>query len=132
MLFLSYQLPNCDGENQLDNVRYIVERSQSANLKILMGDFNTDAISDQQAYQQIKSLGLFDTFEMAEQKDNGITVEKAIDGWKGHSQEKRLDYIFLNQAKRVLSSQVIFNGKINRLFPTILARSRSHLVGGLI
>ena len=45
------------GENQLDNVRYIVERSQSANLKILMGDFNTDAISDQQAYQQIKSLG---------------------------------------------------------------------------
>ena len=104
-------LPNCDGENQLDNVRYIVERSQSANLKILMGDFNTDAISDQQAYQQIKSLGLFDTFEMAEQKDSGITVEKAIDGWKGHSQEKRLDYIFLNQAKRVLSSQVIFNGK---------------------
>ena len=104
-------LPNCDGEKQLDNVRYIVERSQSANLKILMGDFNTDAISDQQAYQQIKSLGLFDTFEMAEQKDSGITVEKAIDGWKGHSQEKRLDYIFLNQAKRVLSSQVIFNGK---------------------
>ena len=82
-------LPNCDGENQLDNVRYIVERSQSANLKIL----------------------IFDTFEMAEQKDSGITVEKAIDGWKGHSEEKRLDYIFLNQAKRVLSSQVIFNGK---------------------
>ena len=71
----------------------------------------TDAIGDQQAYQQIKSLGLFDTFEMAEQKDSGITVEKAIDGWKGHSEEKRLDYIFLNQAKRVLSSQVIFNGK---------------------
>ena len=109
-------LPNCDGENQLDNVRYIVERSQSANLKILMGDFNTDAISDQQAYQQIKSLGLFDTFEMAEQKDSGITVEKAIDGWKGHSEEKRLDYIFLNQAKRVLSSQVIFNGKNNILY----------------
>jgi maltose 6'-phosphate phosphatase len=104
-------LPNCDGENQQDNIRYIVDRSKSANLKILMGDFNTDAISDQQAYQQIKSLGLFDTFEMAEQKDSGITVEKAIDGWKGHSDEKRLDYIFLNQAKRVLSSQVIFNGK---------------------
>ena len=86
-VILPHQFANCDGENQLDNVRYIVERSQSANLKILMGDFNTDAISDQQAYQQIKSLGLFDTFEMAEQKDSGITVEKAIDGWKGHSQE---------------------------------------------
>ena len=40
-----------------------------------------------------------------------MTVEKAIDGWQGHSQEKRLDYIFLNQAQRVLSSQVIFNNK---------------------
>ena len=36
-------------------------------------------LGDQQAYQQIKSLGLFDTFDMAEQKDSGITVEKAIE-----------------------------------------------------
>lgn len=104
-------LPDCEGENQLDNIRNIVERSQSKNLKILMGDFNTDAISNPQAYQQIKSLGLLDSYELAEQKDSGITVEKAIDGWRSHSEEKRLDYIFLNQAKRVLSSQVIFNGK---------------------
>lgn len=104
-------LPDCEGENQLDNIRNIVERSQSENLKILMGDFNTDAISNPQAYRQIKSLGLLDSYELAEQKDSGITVEKAIDGWQSHSEEKRLDYIFLNQAKRVLSSQVIFNGK---------------------
>ena len=104
-------LPTNKEEKMSDNIQRILKRSQTDNLKILMGDFNTDAISDQQAYQQIKSLGLFDTFEMAEQKDSGITVEKAIDGWKGHSEEKRLDYIFLNQAKRVLSSQVIFNGK---------------------
>lgn len=104
-------LPDCEGENQLDNIRNIVERSHSENLKILMGDFNTDAISNPQAYQQIKSLGLLDSYELAEQKDSGITVEKAIDGWRSHSEEKRLDYIFLNQAKRVLSSQVIFNGK---------------------
>ena len=37
---------------------------------------------------------------MAEQKDSGITVEKAIDGWKGHSQEKRLDYIFFKSGKK--------------------------------
>ncbi len=104
-------LPNAQGENQLDNIRTIVERSQSSNLKILMGDFNTDAITDPQSYQNIKALGLFDSYEMAVQKDTGITVEKAIDGWRNHSEEKRLDYIFLNQAKRVLSSQVIFNGK---------------------
>ena len=109
-------MPNCEGENQLENIRNIVERSQSQNPKILMGDFNTDAITNPQAYEQIKSLGLLDTFELAEQKDSGVTVEKAIDGWRGHSEEKRLDYIFLNQATlnqaiRVLSSQVIFNGK---------------------
>ncbi|THA11250.1 endonuclease/exonuclease/phosphatase family protein [Rodentibacter pneumotropicus] len=104
-------LPDCKGEDQLDNIRNIVKRNRSGNLKILMGDFNTDAISNPQAYQQIKSLGLLDSYELAEQRDSGITVEKAIDGWRGHSEEKRLDYIFLNQAKRVLSSQVIFNGK---------------------
>ncbi|OOF40308.1 MULTISPECIES: endonuclease/exonuclease/phosphatase family protein [Rodentibacter] len=104
-------LPDCEGENQLDNIRNIVKRNRSGNLKILMGDFNTDAINNPQAYQQIKSLGLLDSYELAEQRDSGITVEKAIDGWCGHSEEKRLDYIFLNQAKRVLSSQVIFNGK---------------------
>ncbi|MDC2824662.1 endonuclease/exonuclease/phosphatase family protein [Rodentibacter pneumotropicus] len=104
-------LPDCEGEDQLDNIRNIVKRNRSGNLKILMGDFNTDAISNPQAYQQIKSLGLLDSYELAEQRDSGITVEKAIDGWRGHSEEKRLDYIFLNQAKRVLSSQVIFNGK---------------------
>lgn len=104
-------LPNCDREDQLDNIRTIVERNQSQNLKILMGDFNTDAISDPVSYQKIKCLGLLDTFDIAEQKDSGITVEKAIDGWNGHNEEKRLDYIFLNQPKQVLSSQVIFNGK---------------------
>lgn len=104
-------LPDCEGEDQLDNIRNIVKRNRSGNLKILMGDFNTDAISNPQAYQQIKSLGLLDSYELAEQRDSGITVEKAIDGWRGHSEEKRLDYIFLNQAKKVLSSQVIFNGK---------------------
>ncbi|OOF64097.1 endonuclease/exonuclease/phosphatase family protein [Rodentibacter pneumotropicus] len=104
-------LPDCEGEDQLDNIRNIVKRNRSGNLKILMGDFNTDAISNPQAYQQIKSLGLLDSYELAERRDSGITVEKAIDGWRGHSEEKRLDYIFLNQAKRVLSSQVIFNGK---------------------
>lgn len=103
-------LPNCEGENQLENVKNIVERTENQRLKILLGDFNTDAISDHAAYEAIKSLGLYDGFELAEEKDSGITVEKAIDGWSGHSQEKRLDYIFLNQDKQVLSSRVIFNG----------------------
>lgn len=104
-------LPNCEGEDQLDNIRTIVERSQTDHLKIFMGDFNTDAISDRFAYQAIKDLGLYDTYDLAIEKDAGITVEKAIDGWSNHAQEKRLDYIFINQERRILSSRVIFNGK---------------------
>lgn len=104
-------LPHCEEESQLENIRTIVNRSASQHLKILMGDFNIDAISDEQTYQQIKSFGLIDSYEIAEQKDSGITVEKAIDGWRNHKQEKRLDYIFLTKAKKVLSSQVVFNGK---------------------
>lgn len=103
-------LPDCDGEDQLENVRTIVERSQTERLKILMGDFNTDAISDKKSYEAIKNLGLYDSYELTADKDAGITAEKAIDGWTGHAQGKRLDYIFLNQERSILSSRVIFNG----------------------
>nr|WP_210729412.1 endonuclease/exonuclease/phosphatase family protein [Streptococcus ovuberis] len=103
-------LPNSPGEDQLENIAAIVKRTDQPVLKILLGDFNTDAVSDRPAYEAIKSLGLYDGFELAHVKDSGITVEKAIDGWDGNTQEKRLDYIFLNQEREVLSSQVIFNG----------------------
>ncbi|MBL6538390.1 endonuclease/exonuclease/phosphatase family protein [Streptococcus suis] len=103
-------LPGHPEEDQLENVRKIVNRTSQERLKILMGDFNTDALSDPQAYQAIKNLGLYDSYDLAVEKDSGITVEKAIDGWAGHSQEKRLDYVFLNQERQVQSSRVIFNG----------------------
>lgn len=103
-------LPDSQEENQLENIRSIIERTDSNRLKILMGDFNTDALSNPQAYQAINDLGLYDSYDLAADKDSGITVEKAIDGWAGHSQEKRLDYVFLNQERQVQSSRVIFNG----------------------
>ena len=103
-------LPDSIGENQLENVKTIVNRTDHTRLKLLLGDFNTDALSDRGTYEAIKGLGLFDGYELAEEKDSGITVDKVIDGWSGHHQEKRLDYIFLNQKRRVLSSRVIFNG----------------------
>lgn len=103
-------LPGHPEEDQLENVRKIVNRTSQERLKILMGDFNTDALSDPQAYQAIKNLGLYDSYDLAVEKDSGITVEKAIDGWAGHSQEKCLDYVFLNQERQVQSSRVIFNG----------------------
>lgn len=97
-------------EDQLENIRNIVERTDRQRFKILMGDFNTDALSDRAAYQAIKDLGLYDSYDLAQKKDRGITAAKAIDGWAGHSQEKRLDYIFFSQERPVLSSRVIFNG----------------------
>lgn len=104
-------LPDCQEEDPLDNLRAIVERSNHSRLKILMGDFNTDAISAPADYEAIKGVGLLDTYELAQEKDAGITVSKAIDGWSGHSAEKRIDYIFLNQERQVLSSRIIFNGE---------------------
>ncbi len=104
-------LPDADGESQLDNVKAIVHRTASDHLKLVMGDFNADALDEQSHYQAIKALGLIDSYDLALQKDRGITVAKAIDGWQGQAQEKRLDYIFLTEERRVLSHQVIFNGK---------------------
>lgn len=104
-------LPGCQEEDQLENVQSILSRKSSQNLKLLLGDFNTDALSQPADYQAIKNLGLYDSFELAETKDEGITVLKNIDGWQEHSQEKRLDYLFLSQERRVLSSRVIFNGQ---------------------
>lgn len=104
-------LPDCQEEDPIDNLRAIVERSNHSRLKILMGDFNTDAISAPADYEAMKGVGLLDTYELAQEKDAGITVSKAIDGWSGHSAGKRIDYIFLNQERQVLSSQIIFNGE---------------------
>lgn len=101
-------LPSSE-EDYLDNVRRLVEQNQSSYLKLFMGDFNTDAFSQTEQYQGIKSFGLYDSYELAQHKDSGITVSRSIDGWRSDSENKRLDYIFLNQKKEVLSSQVIFN-----------------------
>ncbi|MDO4814959.1 MAG: endonuclease/exonuclease/phosphatase family protein [Gemella sp.] len=104
-------LPTATDENQLENIQAILDRSDNKNFKIFLGDFNTDAISRKEDYQAILDLGLIDTYVLAKDKDSGITVEKSIDGWRNHSEEKRLDYIFLNKKKEVVSSKVIFNGK---------------------
>ena len=75
-----------------------------------MGDFNTDAISSKEDYEKIKEQGLYDTYEMAEEKDSGITVSKNIHGWDNDMGKKRIDYIFIDRKVKVLKSTVIFNG----------------------
>ena len=104
-------LPTNKEEKMSDNIQRILKRSQTDNLKILMGDFNTDAINSPEDYKMILSQGLYDTYTVAIEKDSGITVGGNIDGWSKSKEEKRIDYIFSNKKIKVLSSKVIFNGK---------------------
>ena len=84
----------------------------------LMGDFNSQADVRGEGYDLVLESGWKDTYLLAEEKDDGITVAEEIDGWReedGRSgsvkNEKRLDYIFCNTPADVCTSQVICNGK---------------------
>ncbi len=104
-------LPTNEDEDMIDNIRTVMDRNRKKNIiKVLMGDFNTDAISASEDYEKIKGQDLYDTYEMAEEKDNGVTVSKNIHGWDSHKGEKRIDYIFVDSEVKVKSSKVIFNG----------------------
>lgn len=80
----------------------------------IMGDFNSPAEVRNEGYDMIASSGWYDCYNLAKDKDNGLTVEKTIDGWKDKINENtsmRIDHIWCNQKIRVKSSNVIFNGK---------------------
>ncbi len=75
----------------------------------VMGDFNCDSGSS--GYKEVISSGWYDTFCMAKERDTGVTVRGAIDGWRdGAVTDMRIDYIFTNRKIPVKSSKVIFNG----------------------
>ena len=81
-----------------------------------MGDFNSPAETKEQGYDAIKNDGWYDTYCIAKQKDEGITVEGSIDGWKNskHNEQNltgmRMDHIWCNQSVSVKHSRVMFNG----------------------
>ncbi len=69
-------LPGSEEEDQLDNIRTIVERTGNRRFKILMGDFNTDAFSDREAYEAITELGLYDSYNLAMEKTRGLRLKR--------------------------------------------------------
>lgn len=83
----------------------------------LLGDFNSPAEFRGQGYDCIRRAGWFDTYQLAEQKDSGITVEGCIDGWREFSQEQdmpkgmRMDMIWCNREMPIQYSKVLFNGE---------------------
>lgn len=81
----------------------------------LMGDFNAPTCFQGESYDTISASGWYDTYTLAESKDDGITVPGVIDGWRkrmkdGKSHGMRLDQIWCSRKKPVVSSRVLFNG----------------------
>ncbi len=82
----------------------------------LMGDFNSPAQFRGQGYDLIQADGWLDTYQLAEERDDGITVRGCIDGWRSFTENgqmpegMRMDHIWCNSAAPIARSQVIFNG----------------------
>lgn len=80
-------------------------------LSFIMGDFNNNAYVKDEGYDYLIKNGLIDTYALAQDKDNGVTVKGEIAGWESQSEDKRLDLILVNKKIDVLKSNVIFNGE---------------------
>jgi len=77
----------------------------------LMGDFNSRDDIRGEGYDLIINSGWYDSYKLAEVKDNGFTVEEKIDGWSDNERQKmRIDYIFSNFKANIKKSEVVFNG----------------------
>ncbi|MBD1379760.1 endonuclease/exonuclease/phosphatase family protein [Metabacillus arenae] len=88
----------------------IMKDITSTKLSILMGDFNNNAYIRNEGYDYLIQQGLYDTYDLAKEKDSGITVKGKIAGWDENMQDLRIDLILMNQPLKTASSRVIFNG----------------------
>ena len=90
--------------------------SQAAGAKktaFLLGDFNSEADVRGEGYDLVRRSGWQDTYQLAQQRDEGYTVVEAIDGWRDApdaAAKKRIDQIWCSKAVAVKSSRVVFGG----------------------
>jgi len=80
----------------------------------LMGDFNAPARVPGESWEMVCQSGWLDTYEMAREKDEGITVGGIIDGWRDEAQADpamRIDYIWCSRPYPIRRSMAVFNGK---------------------
>lgn len=79
----------------------------------LMGDFNSPSGIPDEGYGLVRASGWWDAYELAEEKDSGITVDHSIDGWKDKEQKTgmRIDYIWSDKRVSVKRSRIVFDGK---------------------
>ena len=93
-------------KHQADTLLQHVNKDE---LFFLMGDFNNSASLEGEGYEYLLSQGLYDTYHLAEEKDEGITVKGKIAGWSNNKQDLRIDLILTNHPVQIESSNVIFN-----------------------
>ena len=80
----------------------------------LLGDFNNPAQVRGEGYDMIVDSAWEDSYVLAGNKDEGITVGAVIDGWKekiSGTDGMRIDQIWCNKKVPVKSTRVIFNGE---------------------
>ena len=102
---------------QWQKLAYHLQSRKETGTVWLMGDFNSPAEVRAQGYDCICRSGWYDTWALAEEKDNGITVDGVIDGWRELLKEDaknvtgmRIDHIWCSSQANVQRSRVIFNG----------------------
>ena len=98
-----------DSESPLKYEIETLESKTSKNNTWLLGDFNSPSNEKNRGYSLLLSYWN-DTFELAKEKDSGVTVKGKIDGWE-NTVDKRIDYILTNEKMKIKSSRVIFNGE---------------------
>ncbi len=97
---------------QFDNLNKDIEKE---GLIFIMGDFNNSATIREEGYDYMIKKGMLDTYSLAKEKDNGISVKGKIAGWDKNNEDLRLDIILASKPVDVYSSNVIFNGKNKKI-----------------
>lgn len=95
-------------KNQVRNL--INDVNDRENQCFIMGDFNNNAFIREEGYDYIIKEGLRDSYTLAKDKDNGVTVRGKVDGWEENKEELRIDLILSNKELEFLESKVKFNG----------------------
>ncbi|QPC47797.1 endonuclease/exonuclease/phosphatase family protein [Mangrovibacillus cuniculi] len=102
---------NDEEEPFKDQWERLVETVQPDQTTFVMGDLNNDALVRAEGYDYVLSDGFYDTYILAEKKDDGLTITGEIAGWEGNKAGRRIDYILVNKRLTVQSSFVRFDGK---------------------
>lgn len=80
----------------------------------LLGDFNAPAHVRDESYDLVRLTGWYDTYDLAAEKDSGVTVPGLIDGWRDQPEAgngMRIDYICCSRLQAIRRSCVVYNGK---------------------